>query len=136
MASPAVVLLSGGLDSATALAIARAEGYRCHALSFDYGQRHACELESARRVATALGVEAHLTLRVDLRAIGEMFAQVDSVQWQALPLGANDELGPHVSLEGTYEGNPVWLRILSKAPKRFKPGRRAVVYEAAWEEMW
>jgi 7-cyano-7-deazaguanine synthase len=66
----AVVLLSGGLDSTTALAIARAEGYECHALSFEYGQRHARELESARRVAAALGVTAHLTLRLDLRAIG------------------------------------------------------------------
>ncbi len=70
MARRAVVLLSGGLDSATALAVARAEGYRCHALSFDYGQRHAREIESARRVAASLGVEAHLTLRLDLRAIG------------------------------------------------------------------
>jgi 7-cyano-7-deazaguanine synthase len=70
MPSRAIVLVSGGLDSATALAIARAEGYRCHALSFDYGQRHARELESARRVAAAVGVEAHLTLRLDLRAIG------------------------------------------------------------------
>ena len=66
----AVVLLSGGLDSTTALAIARAEGYECHALSFEYGQRHARELESARRVAAALGATAHLTLRLDLRAIG------------------------------------------------------------------
>ena len=66
----AVVLLSGGLDSTTALAIARAEGYECHALSFEYGQRHARELESARRVAAALGAAAHLTLRLDLRAIG------------------------------------------------------------------
>ena len=66
----AVVLLSGGLDSTTALAIARAEGFECHALSFDYGQRHAAELEAARRVAAALGAAAHLTLRLDLRAIG------------------------------------------------------------------
>ena len=70
MAPRAVVLLSGGLDSTTALAIARAEGYECHALSFEYGQRHARELESARRVAAALGAAAHLTLRLDLRAIG------------------------------------------------------------------
>ena len=70
MAPRAVVLLSGGLDSTTALAIARAEGYECHALSFEYGQRHARELESARRVAAALGATAHLTLRLDLRAIG------------------------------------------------------------------
>ena len=70
MATRAVVLLSGGLDSATTLAIARAEGYECHALSFDYGQRHVCELESAKKVAAALGAVQHLTLRLDLRAIG------------------------------------------------------------------
>ena len=66
----AVVLLSGGLDSATALAIARAEGFVAHALSFDYGQRHDRELDSARRVAAALGAKEHLVLRLDLRAIG------------------------------------------------------------------
>ena len=70
MVTRAVVLLSGGLDSATTLAIARAEGYECHALSFDYGQRHVCELESAKKVAAALGAVQHLTLRLDLRAIG------------------------------------------------------------------
>ena len=70
MAARAVVLVSGGLDSATALAVARAQGYECHALSFDYGQRHARELDSARRVAAALGVEEHLVLRLDLRVIG------------------------------------------------------------------
>ena len=66
----AVVLLSGGLDSATAFAVARAEGFDCYALSFDYGQRHDRELESARRVAAALGAKEHLVLRLDLRAIG------------------------------------------------------------------
>ena len=66
----AVVLLSGGLDSATALAIARAEGYSAYAISFRYGQRHAIELESAGRVAAAIGVEKHLIVDVDLRAIG------------------------------------------------------------------
>jgi 7-cyano-7-deazaguanine synthase len=71
MAGPrAVVLLSGGLDSATALAVARDEGFECYALSFDYGQRHDRELESARRVADALGARQHLVLRLDLRAIG------------------------------------------------------------------
>ncbi|MEJ2576151.1 MAG: 7-cyano-7-deazaguanine synthase QueC [Gammaproteobacteria bacterium] len=67
---PAVVLLSGGLDSATVLAIARAEGYRCHALSLDYGQRHAAELAAARRVATDLGAVAHKVLPLALDAIG------------------------------------------------------------------
>jgi 7-cyano-7-deazaguanine synthase len=66
----AVVLLSGGLDSATALAIARAEAFETYALSFDYGQRHERELDSARRVAAALGAKDHLVLRLDLRAIG------------------------------------------------------------------
>ena len=66
----AVVLLSGGLDSATTLAIAKAEGYELYALSFDYGQRHAIELKSAARVAESLGVKKHLVTRFDMRAIG------------------------------------------------------------------
>jgi 7-cyano-7-deazaguanine synthase len=66
----AVVLLSGGLDSATALAVARAEGYALFALSFRYGQRHSVELESAARVARAIGVERHLILNIDLGRIG------------------------------------------------------------------
>jgi len=66
----AVVLLSGGLDSTTAFGVARAEGFECYALSFDYGQRHDRELDSARRVAAALGAKEHLVLRLDLRAIG------------------------------------------------------------------
>lgn len=61
----AVVLLSGGMDSATTLAIARSEGAACHALSFRYGQRHAVELDSARRVAAALGVVEHRVIDLD-----------------------------------------------------------------------
>ena len=68
--APAVVLLSGGLDSATTAAIARAEGFRVHALSVDYGQRHRFELESARQVAAALGVAEHRVLKIDLGALG------------------------------------------------------------------
>src|SRR2546425_3429876 len=67
---PAVVLLSGGLDSATTLAIARSRGYECSALSFAYGQRHSRELDSANRVAAALGAKNRLVLTLDLRAIG------------------------------------------------------------------
>lgn len=67
---PAVVLVSGGLDSATVLAIARQQGFRCYALSFDYGQRHRFELEAATRVAAAHGVERHITVPLDLRAFG------------------------------------------------------------------
>jgi 7-cyano-7-deazaguanine synthase len=66
----AVVLLSGGIDSATTLAIARAEGYGLYALSFDYHQRHRRELESASMVASALGVFKHLAITFDLREIG------------------------------------------------------------------
>jgi len=66
----AVVLLSGGLDSATTLAIARKEDYACYALSFDYGQRHDFELRSARSVADALGAVDHRIVRIDLSAAG------------------------------------------------------------------
>jgi len=66
----AVVLLSGGLDSATVLAIARWQDYACYALSLRYGQRHAVELEAANRVANALGVVQHKTIQIDLGDIG------------------------------------------------------------------
>lgn len=66
----AVVLLSGGLDSATTLAIARAEGYDCHCLSIDYGQRHRSELDAAARVAQALGAATHKVVHIDLGIVG------------------------------------------------------------------
>lgn len=66
----AVLLLSGGLDSATLLAIARSQGYACHALTFDYGQRHRVELEAARRVATGLGAVQHRVVRLDVGWMG------------------------------------------------------------------
>jgi 7-cyano-7-deazaguanine synthase len=66
----AVVLLSGGLDSATVLAMARAQGLDCHCLSLDYGQRHRAELVAAERVARALGAAGHRTIALDLRAFG------------------------------------------------------------------
>ena len=70
MSEKAVILLSGGLDSATAAAIARADGFELYALSIDYGQRHRFELESAAKVAAALGVKRHVTLRIDLNQFG------------------------------------------------------------------
>jgi len=66
----AVVLLSGGLDSATTLVIARDQGFQCYALTFRYGQRHKCEVESARRVAKSLGVAEHRVVTIDLAAFG------------------------------------------------------------------
>ena len=68
--APAVVLLSGGLDSTTVLAIAQSEGFDVHALSFRYGQRHAREIESARRIARSAGVRNHHIVDIDLRAFG------------------------------------------------------------------
>ena len=70
MKRPAVVLLSGGLDSATVLAIAREAGYACHALSLDYGQRHTAELAAAERVARSIGAVEHRVIRLGLGDIG------------------------------------------------------------------
>ena len=83
----AVVLLSGGLDSATVLAVARAGGFDAYALSFSYGQRHAWELECARRVAAALGAKEHRTASIDLRAFGgsALTAEID------VPKGRSEE---------------------------------------------
>ncbi len=67
---PAVVLLSGGLDSSTCLALAKSQGYDCHALSFDYGQRQRQELMAAKTVAQTIGVASHRILSLDMRAIG------------------------------------------------------------------
>lgn len=80
MPSPrAVCLLSGGLDSATALGVARRDGFECYALSFDYGQRHRVELESARKIAAYFGVREHRVASIDLRAFGAsaLTAEID-----------------------------------------------------------
>ena len=66
----AVILLSGGLDSATCLAIAKQDGYELHALSFNYGQRHKFEIEAAKSVAKSIGAKNHINLTIDLRAFG------------------------------------------------------------------
>jgi 7-cyano-7-deazaguanine synthase len=70
MNKPAVVLVSGGLDSATTLAIAKQQGFTPHALSFRYGQRHAVEIDAAQRVAKSLGVARHVIVEIDLRVFG------------------------------------------------------------------
>jgi 7-cyano-7-deazaguanine synthase len=83
----AIVLLSGGLDSATALAMTKAAGRRCHALCFRYGQRHAIELEAAGKVAHALGVASTRTIDIDLRGIGGSALTGDI----AVPKGRGDQ---------------------------------------------
>ncbi len=75
----AVVLVSGGLDSATALAIAQKQGYRCYALSLDYGQRHRVELEAAKNLANAAGVAEHRVMRLDMGLISGSALTDDSV---------------------------------------------------------
>lgn len=69
-APKAVILLSGGLDSATVLAIAKSKGYECHTISFDYGQRHRAELDSAQKLSIAMGAKSHRVMNIDMRAIG------------------------------------------------------------------
>jgi 7-cyano-7-deazaguanine synthase len=70
MAKQAIVLLSGGLDSATVAAIAKDQGFDVHGISFSYGQRHSVELEAAQKVASAQGLQSHKTVEIDLRAFG------------------------------------------------------------------
>ncbi|MBU6441601.1 MAG: 7-cyano-7-deazaguanine synthase QueC [Betaproteobacteria bacterium] len=84
--APAVVLVSGGLDSATVLALAREAGYACHALSLDYGQRHRAELDAARRVAQALGAVRHEIVQVDFGRFGGSSLTDTALQ---VPTGAN-----------------------------------------------
>jgi len=97
----AVVLLSGGLDSATALAIAKAEGYELHAISFNYHQRHARELESARMIASSSGVAKHLIVDFDLREIGgsaltaEIEVPKDGTRDSGLGVGRKEKLIPN-----------------------------------------
>lgn len=88
---PAVVLLSGGLDSATTVAIAKSEGFRVHALSFSYGQRHSFELEAARRVAESLRVAEHRVATIDLRVFGGS-ALTDNIE---VPKGRDSEEMAH-----------------------------------------
>jgi 7-cyano-7-deazaguanine synthase len=97
----AVVLLSGGLDSYTTAAIARAEGFRLFALTLRYGQRHAQELEAARAVAAALGVERHVELDVDLRAFGGSSLTSDAPVPKDRPLDAGGIPSTYVPARNT-----------------------------------
>ncbi len=102
----AVVLLSGGLDSATALAIARAEGFRPYALSFRYGQRHKVELKAARRVAKALGAAEYKIAKTDLRVFGGSALTADV----AVPKGrSTGEMGEGIPITYVPARNTIFL---------------------------
>ena len=105
-AKNAVVLLSGGVDSTTTLAIARDEGFNAFALSFDYGQRHRHELEAARAVAGALGVTKHVVTTIDLRALGGS-ALTDDID---VPKGRSvDEIGDGIPITYVPARNTIFL---------------------------
>jgi 7-cyano-7-deazaguanine synthase len=100
------VLLSGGLDSSTVLAVAKAEGFVPYAMSFRYGQRHAVELESARRVAAALGVAEHVVVDIDLRAFGGSALTADI----PVPKGrARAEMGEGIPITYVPARNTIFL---------------------------
>jgi len=111
----AVCLLSGGLDSATSLGVARREGFDCYALSFDYGQRHRIELDAAARVARHFGVREHRTARIDLRAFG------------GSALTADIAVPKHSSAEALPAGIPI----------TYVPARNTIflAYAMAWAEV-
>jgi 7-cyano-7-deazaguanine synthase len=102
----AVVLLSGGLDSATALAIAKADGCEPYALSFRYGQRHGIELASAQRVAAALGAARHVTVEIDLRLFGgsALTADIDVPKRDSA-----DEIGAEIPVTYVPARNTIFL---------------------------
>lgn len=103
---PAVVLLSGGLDSATALAIAQREGFDAYALSFQYGQRHAIELEFARKLAERAGVKKHVIAAIDLRVFGGSALTSDI----AVPKGRSvNEMGGDIPITYVPARNTIFL---------------------------
>jgi len=104
----AVCLLSGGLDSATCLALARRDGYQCYALSFDYGQRHKIELEAAARVARALGAARHMVARIGLDAFGG--SALTSGSGIAVPKGRSaGEMGEGIPVTYVPARNTIFL---------------------------
>ena len=111
----AVILSSGGIDSTTAMAMAKHEGYELYSLSFDYGQRHAVELEAAARTAAALGARQHLVIRIDLGKIGGS-ALTDEI---AVPHGRSEE------------------QLASGIPVTYVPARNTIFlsYALAWAEV-
>lgn len=116
MKKRAVCLLSGGLDSSTCLVWAKQQDFELYALSFDYGQRHSVELDAARRVAQAVGVEKHVTVRVDLRVFGGSALTSDEID---VPKGREEDA------------------MAAEIPVTYVPARNTVFlsYALAWAEV-
>jgi len=131
---PAVVLLSGGLDSATVLAMARDEGYACCALSFDYGQRHHFELAAAGRVAEALGAAEHKIVKLDLSAGGGFgkSALTDNIEVpkdrSELPPPGGESWSPQSSFVPMYIGT---TEDKSEIPPTYVPARNTIFLSVA-----
>src|SRR5512136_2784180 len=111
----AVILSSGGIDSTTAMAVAKREGYELYCLSFDYGQRHAVELDASRKIADVLGARQHLVIRINLGKIGGSALTADI----AVPHGRNEE------------------QLASGIPVTYVPARNTIFlsYALAWAEV-
>ncbi|WP_034839489.1 7-cyano-7-deazaguanine synthase QueC [Endozoicomonas numazuensis] len=104
MTKKAVILLSGGLDSSTVLAIARGQGYECYTVSFDYGQRHRVELKASARVSKELGAKDHKTLKLDLRDLGGSALTDDEID-------VPEELGEGIPVTYVPARNTVFLSL-------------------------
>jgi len=128
----AVVLLSGGIDSSTILAVAKAEGYEVYALSFDYHQRHKRELESAKMVASALGVRQHLIITFDLREIGGS-ALTSELE---VPKKNEAEIRRYGDAE-KFSDSPILRFPISRIPVTYVPARNTIFlsFALAWAEV-
>ncbi|HAW31641.1 hypothetical protein [Gimesia maris] len=82
------------------------------------------------------GVLAPSKFCFNILKLGEIFEEVESLYWQALPVDYDDQLGCHISIEGKYEGERVWVRVLAEAPEEFEAGRRMQAYEFNLKEIW
>src|SRR6266545_1724507 len=130
MPGRAVILLSGGLDSATTLAIAKSDGFDCYALSFRYGQRHAAELDAARRVAQSLGATEHVILDIDLRQFGGSALTSD------IPVPKDrDVSGARDVVVGAQHAAP--LHSHDTIPVTYVPARNTIFlsFALAWAEV-
>jgi 7-cyano-7-deazaguanine synthase len=130
----AVVLLSGGIDSSTALAVAKSEGYELYALTFDYNQRHKRELESAGLVASTLGAQKHLIIRFDLREIG---GSALTSEIEVPKVRIQDTVPPSPPSPSRGEGKGGGGSLGSVIPVTYVPARNTIFlsFAIAWAEV-